>query len=210
MLYKGFTNEEQLGSQDETLCRNLYIESKNAIQEVKNILIPFAAGMEEARYYVAEALNNIDAQPSNVGTILDPEKEQEIEDCQDIDSIHPDFIQLSPDDLDSESPIEQISKSFRKIEIKTKEQILEESRKLDTYQKEALHMAISYAQDIALARKGKGLNPEAPMIFVHSGAGSRKSTLINPIYQNVHTILQTEPDCPYVLISAYWHSSCKY
>ena len=206
MLYKGFTNEEQLGSQDETLCRNLYIESKNAIQEVKNILIPFAAGMEEARYYVAEALNNIDAQPSNVGTILDPEKEQEIEDCQDIDSIHPDFIQLNPDDLDSESPIEQISKSFRKIEIKTKEQILEESRKLDTYQKEALHMAISYAQDIALARKGKGPNPEAPMIFVHGGAGSRKSTLINPIYQNVHTILQTEgdnPDCPYVLISAY-------
>ena len=67
-------------------------------------------------------------------------------------------------------------------------------------------MAISYAQDIALARKGKGPNPEAPMIFVHGGAGCRKTTLINPIYQNVHTILQTEgdnPDCPYVLISAY-------
>ena len=206
MLFKGFTNEEQLGSQDESLCRNLYIGNKTAIQEVKNVLLPFAAGVEEARYYVEEALHNVDVQTSDVGNILDPEKEQEIVDCQEIDNIHPDFVQLNPDELDIESPMEQISKSFRKIEIKTNEQILEETRKLDTHQKEALHMAITYAQNVALARKGKGPNPEAPMIFVHGGAGSGKSTLIHQIYQNVHTILQTEgdnPDCPYVLISAY-------
>ena len=206
MLYKGFTNEQQIGSQDESLCRDLYLKHKNDIQKVKNILLPFATGVEEARHYVEEALQSMEAQPSNVGDILDPEQEQEIAECQEIDNIHPDFVQLNPNDLDIENPSKQMIRSFRRIEIKTNEKILEDNRKLDTYQKEALHMAIKYAQNVALAKKGKCTNPEAPLIFIHGGAGSGKSTLINQIYQNVHTILQTEgddPDCPYVLITAY-------
>ena len=86
MLYKGFTDEKDLGSQDETKCRHIYISHKDALQEVKQSLLPYAQGVEEARYYVEEALkeNNI-----KIGTILDAEKEQEVAECEDIDMLHP-------------------------------------------------------------------------------------------------------------------------
>ena len=46
----------------------------------------------------------------------------------------------------------------------------------------------------------------APFIMVHGGAGSGKSTVINVISQHVHNILRRDgddPDCPYILLSAY-------
>ena len=100
----------------------------------------------------------------------------------------------------------QAKRSFRKIELKTKDQILEGTRTLDKYQKEALHITLRYAQDVVIARKRKIANPKAPLLFIHGGAGSGKSTLIKLIYQNVQSILQHEgddPDCPYILLSAY-------
>ena len=96
MLYKGFTDEKELGSQDEVKCRNLYVSHKEALQEVKNSLLPYAQGVEEARYYEEEALKEENAK---IGTILDVEKEQEIAECEDIDGIHPDFAHLNPDEL---------------------------------------------------------------------------------------------------------------
>ena len=48
MLFKGFTNENEIGSQDEDKCRDIYIKHKEALQEVKQALLPFAKGVEEA------------------------------------------------------------------------------------------------------------------------------------------------------------------
>ena len=91
------------------------MRSNLAIQEVKNILLSFATGVEEARYYVEEALHNVDVQTSDVGNILDPEKEQEIVDGQEIDNIHPDFVQLNPDELDIESPMNKYRNLLEKL-----------------------------------------------------------------------------------------------
>ena len=80
------------------------------------------------------------------------------------------------------------------------------ARNLDQYQKKALHVAVRFAQDILIARKGKISYPRAPLLMVHGGAGSGKSTLINVISQYFHKIMLRDGDdldCPYVLLSAY-------
>merc|ERR1711942_344274 len=68
------------------------------------------------------------------------------------------------------------------------------------------HVAITYAQNILIARKGKIPYPRAPLLLVHGGAGSGKSTLINVIAQSVHQMMLRDGDdldCPYVLLSAF-------
>ena len=206
MLYKGFTNELEIGSQDETKCRDLYTKHKEDLHDVKHLLLPFAKGVEEARYFVEAARREENEENLKIGTILDAEKEQEIIECQDAEEIHPDFAHLDPDALDIESNNGHVKKSFRHIQLDNKNLILENTRKLDRYQKQALHIALKYAQDVVIARKGIISHPKPPLLFVHGGAGSGKSTLIHLIYQNVQSMLQKEgddPDCPYVLLSAY-------
>jgi len=77
---------------------------------------------------------------------------------------------------------------------------------LDEYQKIALEKAVEYAQNVLIARRTNTALPEAPMILIHGGAGSGKSTLIDSIFQTLHHLFQKEgddPDCPYILLSAF-------
>ena len=207
MLYTGWTDEQQLGCDDEDKCRDLYLEKKNGIQFVKKHTMPFTQGVEEARHYVQEAMKNEREENSNVGQELDPELEQEILECQDDEEqLHPDYVQINPDDQDFENNVTQIKKTFRNIEIQTSDQMLEKARNLDEFQKKALHLFVNFAQDVIIARKGKVPYPRAPFLMVHGGAGSGKSTLINSISQYIQQILRRDgddPDCPYVLLSAY-------
>ena len=65
MLYKGFTDEDELGINNEDTCKNLYFKHKDAIQDVKMHLLPYAQAVEEARHYVTEALQNSDLESEN-------------------------------------------------------------------------------------------------------------------------------------------------
>ena len=74
----------------------------------------------------------------NIGNILDPEQEQEIEECQEGDEeINPAFAHLNPDDVNFDSNLEQSKKTFRNIQLRTADERLEEARKLDKYQKKS-------------------------------------------------------------------------
>ena len=208
MLYTAYTDENQLGANDEEKCRKLYLEKKDDIQLVKRYMMPFLEGIEEARYYVEEAMKEQQEKTNHiVGDDLDPEKEKEIEECQDEeDEMHPDFLQVNPDDQDFATNLAQAKKTLRRLEMKSADDLLNEARNLDRFQKKALHIAISFAQDVAIARKGKTSYPKAPLLMVHGGAGSGKSTLINVMSQYVHNILLQDGDdldCPYVLLSAF-------
>ena len=140
--------------------------------------MPFSEAVEEARYFVEEALKEDRTSKENVGDKIDPEQEKEIEECQDgDDELHPDFLQVNPDLLEVEENMKQIKRTLRRIEIKSADEILEAARNLDKFQKKALHVAIHFAQDIMIARKGKIPYPRAPLLMVHGGAGSGKSTL---------------------------------
>ena len=50
MLYTGYTDEEQLGCDDEQKCCELYLKMKDAIQHVKMHMMPFTDGVDEARH----------------------------------------------------------------------------------------------------------------------------------------------------------------
>jgi hypothetical protein len=213
MLYTGYTDEQQLGCDDEEMCRELYLRKKDAMQFVKMHMMPFAQGVEEARHYVQEAMKDQVESTDNIGDVLDAEQEQEIVECQDNEEhIHPDFVQLNPDELEFENNLTQVRKTLRHIEVKTADEILNEARHLDEFQKKALHVAVNFAQDVIIARKGKIPHPRAPFLMVHGGAGSGKSTLINVISQYVHHIMLRDgddPDCPYVLLSAFTGSAAS-
>ena len=74
------------------------------------------------------------------------------------------------------------------------------------YQKYVVHLAVKYARGIVKSLKPKNRKPPSPVVMIHGGAGSGKSTVINVLARWVHYILQRpgdDPDCPYVLISAY-------
>ena len=112
---------------------------------------------------------------------------------------------MDPDNFDLQENANKSKRTFRSIEMKTLDEILEEARYLDKFQKKVLHIALKYAQDIKIYSKGKSPNPQAPLLMVHGGAGSGKSALINVISQYVHHIMRRDgddPDCPYVLLSA--------
>ena len=207
MLYKGFTNEDEIGANDEDLCIKLYLDYEEKIQMVKSHLLPFAKGIEEARQNVKAAMEEDDTRNNTIGNILDPEQEKENLECEEEEElIHPDFSHLNPDDLESEDNSQQVRKMTRNIKISSADERLEAARRLDRFQKQALHIALKYAQDVIIARKGKAPQPIPPFLMVHGGAGSGKSTLINVISQYVHNLLRRDgddPDCPYVLLSAY-------
>ena len=170
-------------------------------------MLPFAQGVEEARYYVEEAAKDESSMNQNIGNDLDPELEREVIECRDSDETpHPDFEHLNPDELEFENNVTQIKKSLRTIEIKTADEMLNDARNLDEFQKKALHVAVEYAQNIVIARKGCGNYPSAPLMMIHGGAGSGKSTLIKVIAQFVSYILKRDgddPDCPYLLLGAF-------
>ena len=207
MLFHGFTDEDDLGCDDEDKCKNLYLEKKDAIQFVKSHLMPFAQGVEEARHYAEQARQNWEQSEDKTGDKLDPEQEQENEECNEgEDQLHPDYSQLNPDDYEFEKDLNHVKRTFRKIQIKSADERLEDARKLDKFQMKALHIAINFAEDVLISRKGKKPYPKAPLLLIHGGAGSGKSTLIKVIYQYVSNILRKEgddPDCPYVVLGAF-------
>ena len=212
MLYMAYTDEQELGCDDEERCKELYLQNQENIQYVKRYLLPFSQGVEEARHYVEEAMKETD-QAQTIGNMLDPQHEQEILECQEEeDLLHPDFVQVNPDNLESEDNLVQMKKTFRKIQLKTNDEILEEARHLDKFQKQVLHVAIRFAQNLIISKKKNRPSPSGPLLMVHGGAGSGKSTVIHVICQYVHKILRKEgddPDCPYVVLCAFTGSAAS-
>ena len=81
---------------------------------------------------------------------------------------------------------------------------------MDKYQKVILEIAIRYARDKVKALKQKNKRPIPPLLMVHGGAGSGKSTVISVLARWCHHILQKpgdDPDCPYIVISAFTGSA---
>ena len=135
MLYYGFTDEEELGADDEQKCLVNYLENETGITFVKQHLLPYMEGIEEARHYVEESM----ADQNNIGKILDPEQEQEIEECQEEDELmHPDFEHLNPDDFEIDSNLQQMRKISRNIQTRTEEERLIDARRLDINQNKML------------------------------------------------------------------------
>ena len=208
MLYHPFRDEKQdLHSDNEELCAKLYMQEFDNIQKVKKQVMEHLENVEEARYMVKEYLKT-QSKVEEMGVILDAENVQDLEDCLiEDEEIHPDFEHLDPKDVD-DSKNETIlkEKQFKRIEIGNLEELREETMLLDNYQKVVLEVGIRFSRGVVKSLKEKNRRPEAPVVMVHGGAGSGKSTVISQLAKWVQYILQRpgdDPDCPYVVISAF-------
>jgi hypothetical protein len=85
------------------------------------------------------------------------------------DLLHPDFVHVNPENVEIDDNITQIKKTFRTVELKTNDELLDEARKLDEFQKKVLHVAIRFAQDLLITKKGKISSARAPLLMVHGG-----------------------------------------
>ena len=99
MMYKSFGPEEYERWHDVQNCMQDYEKYKDSIKKVKNQVMEWIEDVEEARYYVEEAMKNeIDLEET--GENLDPENLQDRLDCE-IEGIEEDekFGHLDPEAL---------------------------------------------------------------------------------------------------------------
>ena len=143
---------------------------------------------------------------NEVGETLDPEGEQEIEDCNNENLFeHPDYQHLDPDQLNQQEEAVRHEKVYRPIEVDQIDVLKEKTRVLDIDQKRVIEKGIQLSRKIVKSLKSKNPPPKALKVIVHGGAGSGKSTVINVLKQWCHLILQQpgdDPDCPYVIVAA--------
>jgi hypothetical protein len=84
--------------------------------------------------------------------------------------------------------------------------LLEGTRHLCSEQRVVLNIIINYCKDLKRSSSSPSVScPKDPLLVVHGGAGTGKSTLINVLSQWIHKILQLpgeDYECPYVIRAA--------
>ena len=202
LLYRPFRKEEQLDQEIRMLVPDTddWRRFSSEIKCVKTQVMEYLEDVQEARYFVAES-----AKTEETGVLMDPEGEQDIDDCEYEGVIdHPDYPDLDIEALEADLR-RKVEKTHKPIELDDIGVLKEKTRKLDFFQKKVIEKGIKFARAVVKSLKIGNLSPEAPKLMVHGGAGSGKSSVINVLKQWVHRILQTEgdcPDCPYVMVTA--------
>ena len=188
MLYRPTDSEIDI-EKVESLYNEEY-NNKQKVKIVKSQVMENLEGVEEARYFIEQAKKQIDL--SEIALQLDPALEQDKAECEE-DGIeeHPDFVHYDPDQItiDENAPETNI---YRRIEIPNDDELKEKTRSLDKYQKEVINIGVKYAKGMVKARKEGNVPPKAPLLMVHGGAGSGKSTVIKILAQWTQKLLQHE------------------
>ena len=179
------------------------VTGKSKIKIVKEQVMEHLESVEEARYNLLEAEKKKDME--RIGMILDSTFHQDNAECQEEGlEEHPDYLHLDPEDMgmiDEDGGL-QVQSTYRSIEIPSDNVLNQKSRGLDEQQRMVLDIGIKYAKDIVKSRKDGNVVPNPPMLMVHGGAGSGKSTVINLLASWMQLILLKsgdDPDCPYII-----------
>ena len=204
MLYSPLTDELDIDSVYDLY--NQEYKGKKKVDIVKNQVMEYLQSVEEARIMVAEAEAEIDEFMSEVAAALDPQGEQENDECE-FEGLeeHPDFLHLDPEVIEKETN-QTASTPFIRIEVPPSDELYQKIASLDKFQSEVVNIAHKYARDLVKTRKSGNCPPVAPLLMVHGGAGAGKSTVINLVAQLVTQTLTKEGDDldqPYVLKAAF-------
>ena len=168
----------------------LYLEEFQGelkVARVKRQVMPFLQSVEESRLMVEEMQKQLDLDLTETGVNLDPQAEQENEECEEEgEQDHPDFLHLDPGqlavyDADSSAGNTIPPVPFSRIEVPPSDELYQSINRLDRYQVEVVNIALQYFRDLVKARKNGNPNPVAPLLMVSGGAGAGKSTVINAI-----------------------------
>ena len=142
MLYFPFRDEkEDLHSDNEELCAQLYLREEGNIKKVKMQVMEHLENVEEARFMVDEYMKT---KAEEVGVKLDPENEQINDDCDMEEEIsHPDFEHLDPNAIQFDNPEKcQREKTFKQIDIGNVEELRKQTKLLDKYQKYIIQLGV--------------------------------------------------------------------
>ena len=201
-MYSPFNSETELEPDDLEKCKLLFNQrslhnDQLKIQNVKSVLMPHLEYVEEG---VARAEEMVE---SNVGATLDPELEQDNDDCEDIGvTEHQDFIFKDPTDLNI-TAVEV--RRYKPIDLCEGDVLDSMTRNIDEDQREVLEIGVHYAKSIVKAKKSKEkIFP--PLLIVQGGAGTGKSTVIDILSQQMEKVLRTggdNPDHPYIIKAAF-------
>ena len=195
-LYLPFTDESELLPDDQRACIQKYTEKEKEIIEIKGQVIKHLAEVEKGRERAEEILAN------DVGNILDPTNEQENEDAASEDVIleHPDLHVLDPGDIVNTSESNQ--QVYRRTDLVNNEELSAKILLLDKDQRMVIDIGVNYAKKYMQARKNNIPRPKAPLIIVHGGAGTGKSTVIDALSSVTEKIFRKagdDPNHPYIL-----------
>ena len=196
MLYRPLTDEVT-----DDQIEDFYTEEfdgENKIRIVKNQVMEFLEGVQEARYHVEQMMKelDVDALEDAAAVKMDPAGHQDNEDCdEEAPEEHGDHLHCNPDNIDIQEN-DKCTSVLRSIELPSNDELKERTRKLDEYQKEVVNIAVKYAKDIVKGRKIHNPHPRGPFVMVSGGAGAGKSTVINVVAQWVQKIVQKEGDNP--------------
>ena len=170
MLYRP-TREEIDPDQVEEMYQETY-DGRRKVDIVKSQVMEHLEGVEEARYYVEQVQKELDM--TEIANRLDPALEQANADCdEEVIVEHPDFLHIDPGLVNTEE-INKSSGIYKRIDIPNADDLKENTRSLDKYQREVVNIGIKYAKDIVKARKENNSSPTAPLLMVHGGAGAGK------------------------------------
>ena len=162
-------------------------EGERKVSRVKRQVMPFLQSVEEARLMVDEMQKELELDHSETGVNLDPQAEQENEECEEEgEQDHPDFLHLDPGqlaqyDADSNSGNTRQPLPFSRIEVPPSDELYQSINRLDRFQVEVVNIALQYFRDLVKARKNGNPKPVAPLLMVNGGAGAGKSTVINAV-----------------------------
>ena len=189
----------------------LYEEMHNdkyKVDIVRGQVMEFLEGVQEARYYVAQAQKELDLQETEEQ--LDAMGIQDNEDCDEHEEEdHPDYQHCVAEDgeFGNADNQQQAPNIYRSIEVPNDDELKHKMRGLDPNQREVVNIGVKFFKDIVKSREcPHNPYPQAPLVMVHGGAGSGKSTTINVLAMYGEKILRKEGDSmenPIVLKTAF-------
>ena len=181
---------------------------KYKVDIVRGQVMEFLEGVEEARYYVAQAQKELDLQETEER--LDAMGVQDNDECEEEEEEeeHPDYQHCIPGEGEFGAAGQQQAPSiYRSIDIPNDDELKQKMRGLDPNQREVVNIGVKFFRDVVKAREyPENPHPQAPLIMVHGGAGSGKSTTINVLAMYGEKILRKEGDSmshPIVLKTAF-------
>ena len=214
MLFMPFSDEAKLEPLDHDRCWEVYQRNLDGIERIKSLVMPHLKSVTDAR--LEYEIECAEGQLNDIGREMDAEKELEEDACE-LEGVaeHVDFRVKDPANLgevSSEAARPTLKGSYRKIVVEGDDTLAEKIRSLDAEQRLAFEIILKYGRDFVKATKKANPCPKAPLLFVHGGAGTGKSHLINVMCQSLEKTFRKrgdDPSNPYILKLAFTGSAAK-
>ena len=174
MMYKSFGPEEYERWHDDEKCIEDYEKYSDSIKNVKKVVMEWIEDVEEARYFVEEAMKH-DVDVEETGETLDPEKHKEDLECdndgkeEDEQDRHLDPAGLK--DLDFPAA----GNWYRKLELLDKNVLEKQTCMLDVWQRKVVDNGLKFVRGLKKFANGFDSLPAPENMVVIGGEIGRAS-----------------------------------